>query len=675
MRVSTPPESPRLTFGGGHAVLDAATGAPLQFVDASQPGRTFLLDKELAWHTADHLWGAGHITTARTAARWVTPDSQVLGDNSQDLAFTLADALRLTVSRRGGSELTERYVWRNTSAAAVTVTGLGLQVPFADHYPGAAEALGRCVHAHVFPGGTWSWVLAQPMSGEGRCLGLVVREGSVAGYSIESRNPMTQSNIRGHLVLQVTDRARNATAFGGQPAIVLPPGGSYTLVWTLNWYDDVEAFLADTDPPARFSALSAPVGAGIRVGTGAAVSCSADAVTVRPADGGFTVTASRPGSYHLNLDAARTEVLFHLPVRHYVEARAAYILAHQRASQRPGLLAHAFVPVDTRTLLTVDDGGWADWTDGSERIGMAVLLQRARNLGWLGEDVEPALAGWADFAREHLVDETGATRRGSGGFAHGARIYDAPWMAEFFLERYRATGLAADLELAGRVLTRMVELGANTFLGIGFSEMAVAVAHALAEAGDPQAASVLGSHVVTSAEHFLALGRGLPEHEVAYEQSIVAPLLNLLIDAHRLTGDDRFSRGIGERLPWLLSFGGPQPHARLHGIAIRHWDGYWFGLERLWGDVFPHHWSALTATVLARLPEGFRNERTDELALAILRANLANHDESGAATCAFVLPSSVDGRAAHTADPLANDQDWHLALWLRLFQSEGFGLG
>ena len=155
----------------------------------------------------------------------------------------------------------------------------------------------------------------------------------------------------------------------------------------------------------------------------------------------------------------------------------------------------------------------------------------------------------------------------------------------------------------------------------------------------------------------------------------VVLLLNLLIDAHRLTGDDRFVDAIAERLRWLLAFGGPQPHARLQGIAIRHWDGYWFGLQRLWGDVFPHHWSALTATVLARLPDGVRTQQTDELALAIMRANLANYSDSGAATCAFVMPTAVDGRPAHRADPLANDQDWHLALWLRLLQSEGFILG
>ena len=106
--MSTPPESPRLTFGDGHAVLDLATGAPLQFVDPSRPERTFLLDPDLAWHTADHLWGSGHLTTETAAARWVTPASQVLGDNSQDLSFALVDGLTLTVSRRGGSELTER---------------------------------------------------------------------------------------------------------------------------------------------------------------------------------------------------------------------------------------------------------------------------------------------------------------------------------------------------------------------------------------------------------------------------------------------------------------------------------------------------------------------------------------------------------------------------------------
>ncbi|MFJ4974679.1 hypothetical protein ACIP6X_04940 [Streptomyces coeruleorubidus] len=42
---------------------------------------------------------------------------------------------------------------------------------------------------------------------------------------------------------------------------------------------------------------------------------------------------------------------------------------------------------------------------------------------------------------------------------------------------------------------------------------------------------------MNSARKFVRRGRRLPAHEVAYEQSIVAPLLDLLVDAHTLTGD------------------------------------------------------------------------------------------------------------------------------------------
>ena len=33
------------------------------------------------------------------------------------------------------------------------------------------------------------------------------------------------------------------------------------------------------------------------------------------------------------------------------------------------------------------------------------------------------------------------------------------------------------------------------------------------------------------------------------------------------------------------------------------------------------------------------------------------------------MPSAVDGRPGYRADPLANDQDWCLTLWLRLLDS------
>lgn len=67
---------------------------------------------------------------------------------------------------------------------------------------------------------------------------------------------------------------------------------------------------------------------------------------------------------------------------------------------------------------------------------------------------------------------------------------------------------------------------------------------------------------------------------------------------------DNFDKMILERggtecaeklMPALEAFNGNQPHYRLNDIAIRHRDGYWFGKRRLYGDVFPHYWSAITA--------------------------------------------------------------------------------
>jgi hypothetical protein len=108
----------------------------------------------------------------------------------------------------------------------------------------------------------------------------------------------------------------------------------------------------------------------------------------------------------------------------------------------------------------------------------------------------------------------------------------------------------------------------------------------------------------------------------------------------------------------------------LRHIPIRHWDGYWFGALRLWGDVFPHYWSVLNAAVYLTWPnelvEPAVADRLRSEGHAILRANLVNFGADGSATCAFVYPSAVNNRPAHVADPLANDQDWALVYALRL---------
>jgi hypothetical protein len=68
---------------------------------------------------------------------------------------------------------------------------------------------------------------------------------------------------------------------------------------------------------------------------------------------------------------------------------------------------------------------------------------------------------------------------------------------------------------------------------------------------------------------------------------------------------------------------------------------------------------------LRQLPEELKTEENQRAADAIFAANLVDFSPAGDATCAFLMPSCVDGRPAHRPDPLANDQDWALALYLR----------
>jgi hypothetical protein len=107
-------------------------------------------------------------------------------------------------------------------------------------------------------------------------------------------------------------------------------------------------------------------------------------------------------------------------------------------------------------------------------------------------------------------------------------------------------------------------------------------------------ARTLPGFVEVSAEHYTLVGAAIPAHEVNYEQSIIGPATLIPLEAYLLTRDAKYLRGAEAFLPLLDAFNGRQPDHHLHDIAIRHWDGFWFGRLKLWGDTFPHYWSALT---------------------------------------------------------------------------------
>ncbi|MET7283169.1 hypothetical protein ABZS29_33385 [Kribbella sp. NPDC005582] len=574
-------------------------------------------------------WGKGFLSTDRGSYRLDHPALVRWRSSGLDLLHQLGD-LELRVGRRFGEHWTETYELRNPTADPVQVGSLAISTPYRDVYRSSRESLTGAVHAHIWTGGADAWVWAVPMDGSSPGLGLQLKEGELWAYSVEAREPKSGSNTRGHLYLHVTDHARAPHAMGGQPQLTLAPGASYRWTWQLGWYDDLSAFHADRQPRLAADQLAAEVG---------------ETIEVR---GHGPVTSDQPGLKYVEADGARIALLFHEPLRVIAERRVRFILDHQRRPELSDSRQHAFVPYDVESGLTVLADDWRDWSDGRERIGMAILLQEVRDQGWGDRSqLDEALAGYERFVHDYLVDDNGTVGEDSD-HRGDVRLYNFPWFARFLLGQ-------GDREGAARILNRYYALGGDHFLAFDLGPL-------LTELG-------LHEHLIRHARTFIEYGDELPPHEVNYEQSMVAPLLELLVAAYRIAPEQIDGAELSRRLPWLTAFAADQPDVRLRHVPIRHWDGYWFGRLRLWGDVFPHYWSVLSAIVYGAWPRELVTESQaawlDAAAEAILRANLVNFAPDGTATCAFVYPSCVNGQPAHVADPLANDQDWALVYALR----------
>ena len=67
-----------------------------------------------------------------------------------------------------------------------------------------------------------------------------------------------------------------------------------------------------------------------------------------------------------------------------------------------------------------------------------------------------------------------------------------------------------------------------------------------------------------------------------------------MCELYQITGEESYLAEMpGSFRCWSCSRG-IEPDYHLNQVAIRHWDGYWFGKRKLLGDTFPHYWSSLS---------------------------------------------------------------------------------
>lgn len=351
-----------------------------------------------------------------------------------------------------------------------------------------------------------------------------------------------------------------------------------------------------------------------------------------------------------------------------VEKRADFILAHQQMTDKNDKRNGAFMVYDNEgdSLLT-DSQGRSDLDEGRERVGMGVFL--AEYAGWLAAHgradkaglITKRLVDYTSFIRNQLQTGDYTTTSSVSRYVKN-RGYNYTWVADLYFRMYLLTG---DVQYARHGYGTLQAL--YRMFGYGFYciDYPVTVGlKALEKAGMIAERDSLLGYFKHTADIFVKNGTDFPRFEVNYEQSIVAPAVQFLCEVYLATGERRYLDSAVTLMPALESFSGSQPHYRMNEIAIRHWDGFWFGKRQTYGDVFPHYWSAITAAAYHYYAMSTGKADYQRRAERIVEGNLANFFDNGRATCAFVSPRRVDGQKAHYADAYANDQDWALVYLL-----------
>ncbi len=573
-------------------------------------------------------------------------------------------------SDENGDTVTERYTFTNISDKDVftSLTDISIYTPFNDDYLCGAKACmtSRC-HAHIWCGGNISYVMCLRMGGEAPHLGLVLTEGSIGGYSVE-RDLSKISNDRGDIILHPSPAA-------------LAPGESFTVSWTLFWHNGPEDFYKKlSEYNKRFIYVSAENyvvfrGEDIKLKITPSFEFSSVTVTVNgraisPVSDGKTVKISEKAetdgeySYIINAGGVTTHcnILVLPPLSELAEKRCRFIAENQQYDNKSSRLDGAYLIYDNEEKHIHYSRDY-DRNGGRERVGMGILIAK-----YLREHrdafLEESLKKYIKYVeRELLCTETGEVFNDYMRDNSFKRLYNYPWVSLLYLELYKLYGERALAEISYKIMKSFYSQGGAHFYAIEVP--AAMLCEALEECGMGAELDDIKAHFREHADFIAETGFDYPAHEVNYEQSIAAPAANLLFQVYDVTGEAKYLDAAKKQLKVLELFNGRQPDYHLYETAIRHWDGYWFGKRRLYGDTFPHYWSALTGNAYNEYANAENSAEYKKRAESSYRSALSLINADGTASCAYVYPAAVNGERAAFADPYANDQDWALYFMLR----------
>lgn len=557
----------------------------------------------------------------------------------------------------------ESYTIRNTGSTELFLEKgtLGIFTTFNDNYQEADTCLAYKCHTHLWCMGNTSYINAVKMSALPPHLGLALTKGALDGYSILRDTQTGRSNDRGDFVLNP------ATS-------VLGPNESFCIEWKLFFYEKdffanyrkIPGMLyAQADTYTLFIGEEGHITAhytGIIESAFVEMEDTEIPYVVEGSIIKLTISPTTSGEKVIKVTVNDKTALLRINVVQAFETilknRVYFIASKQQYHKAGSPLDGAYLIYDKETNSVYYDSTKSDHNCGRERVVMGVImacyLQKNKD-----EFIEHSLLQYITFIRRELFDsDTGIVYNNAQRDNSWHRNYNYPWIATLWIEMFHLTKEIKYLKDMYRCLMAYYSNNGKNFYAIGIP---------MIEAIDLLSKNQLKKEVHDLLQHFISHGEVIlkngmhyPAHEVKYEQSIVAPAVSYLCQLYILTKDKRYLDEAKNQIPILDAFGFKQPDYHLNEIAIRHWDGYYFGKRRLFGDTFPHYWSVLSGEVFARYTQITGNQVFAKKAQQIFRNNLCLFEADGFGSCAYLYPNYVNGQKAAFYDPWANDQDWAL---------------
>ena len=539
--------------------------------------------KQYKWVTSQYGWGLGFLTVNGEKLTWQKPISQKGSADLQSAASKKgilteqtykAGNILINVKRiLKNGELFEEYTFKNTGKTAAQISDWGIYTPWNDNYPDAATCMTNRCDAHIWAGDNAAYTMAIRMGDkgiktvkakskkekdsnvtiEGGNVGLMLTKGSLPDYEEwERKRENANSNFRGVFAMDLPD-------------MTLAAGKSYTVAWKVfehNGRDDFyKKLIAQGGAIAKsekyvyqqgetvkvyleknkLKSLSATI-TGKNMKNGDITSPAKAIKTGKDAKGYYAYfTANELGEQRIDLiynKVERTHATI-LVVSSYdklIDKRVNFIIDHQQMNDPQDARYGAYMVYDNekQAIYKNDDSRKSyDCDEGRERVGMGVMLAKWY-LKHPSEKLKQSLIRYADFYHNKLQTEdfTTYSRVTKDGWNRG---YNYAWAADFFFHMYEVT---KDRKYALWGYKTMQALYHHT--GYGFYCIDIPVTSglkALKEAGLMTEYNDLLIDFSKTAEVFMTNGLNFPKSEVNFEQSIIAPATQFLLEFYLQTKD------------------------------------------------------------------------------------------------------------------------------------------